>query len=329
MHIDAKCHSIHDSFKSDPDDRDKQLIEVFSSLSVVDRAYVPAQYNILFGFALNGQIKEAISGSFGNLILLLSTTIEEAEVQMISSACDAKWSYRNEHLAHIICGRNNDEIIKLKETYKKVTEGEDLEAALKKDLQRGSYRTYVKLCLTDNSMDVYDPNKKHTKENAKKVAKELYDCGEKQFGTDVDAFFGILIRSPPKFLRMIDSAYEKKYKHSITKAIKDELTFSTEIAVLYGVGMSLNPFHSVAKAMEKTFKGIGMDPIGFNALMVRYQPYLKQIAQAYEDKTNETLLERIHYEAKGAHHDLLVRILENAINDNVDEQVEVEAEELT
>ena len=131
----------------------------------------------------------------------------------------------------------------------------------------------------------------------------------------------ILVRSPPPFLRLVDAAYEKKYKKSITKAIKNELTFASEVAALYGVGMSLDPFGTIAKAMEKTFKGVGMDPIGFNSLIVRYHPYLKQIAEAYEERCGETLIERIHYEAKGSHHDLLCKIVENAINGFVDDEV--------
>jgi len=323
--VDAKCHSIHEAFKSDPDDRDKKLIKVYSTLSVIDRAFIPAQYKTLFGENLAAQIKTAISGPFGNLILSLSNTIEDAEIEMIQTALDSKWTYRNEHLLHILCGRNNEEILKLKDAYEKKTE-KKIETILKSELQKGAFRQYVTMCLQDNACEKYEPKKKHAKNNAKKVAKDLYDCGEKRFGTDNNEFLGILVRSPPPFLRQIDAAYEKNYKKSITKAIKNELKFSAEVAALYGVGMSLNPFETIVKAMEKEFKGVRMDTIGFNSLIVRYHPYLKKIAAKYEDKYGETLMERIHYEAKGHHHDLLCKIVENAVNDFVDEEVEVDEE---
>merc|ERR1711862_197316 len=65
--------------------------------------------------------------------------------------------------------------------------------------------------------------------------------------------------------------------------IKGSLTGITKTAVFHGVGMSLQPYITVAKDMERFFKGIGMDAIGFNLLVVRYQPYLRQIADACRD----------------------------------------------
>jgi len=323
--VDAKCHSIHEAFKSDPDDRDKKLIKVYSTLSVIDRAFIPEQYKVLFSEPLASQIKAAISGPFGNLILSLSYTIEDAEIEMIRTALSSNWKHRNEHLLRVLCGRGNQEIIKLKDSYEKTTE-KNMDSIVK-ELQKGAFRDYIKMCLKKNACEKYQPKKKHIKENAKKVAKELYDCGEKRFGTDNDEFLGIFVRNPPPFLRLIDAAYEEKYKKSIKKAIKNELSFSAEVAVLYGVGMSLDPFDMIAKTMEKTFKGVGMDPIGFNSLIVRYHPYLKIIAEKYEDRYNRTLLDSIHYEAKGHYHDLLCKILENAFNDVVDEEDDEEVDE--
>ena len=182
MIVDAKCHSIHEAFKSDPDDRDKKLIKVYSTLNVIDRAYVPAKYKELFGDELAPQIKGSVSGPFGHLILLLSDTIEQSEIQMIQTALDSKWSHRNEHLLRIICGRKNQEIEILKKTYKERTD-KDLDSVMKKEAQKGAFRTYIKMCLKDDAMQEYDPDGKHTRENSKKVAKKFYDCGEKKYGT--------------------------------------------------------------------------------------------------------------------------------------------------
>ena len=249
--VDAKCHSIHEAIKSDPDDRDKKLIKIYSSLSVVDRAFIPEQYETLFSETLASVIETAISGPFGSLIVSLSYTIEDSESEMIQTALDddSKWSCRNDHLLRVLCGRNNEEIIKLKETYEKTTE-KNMDSIMLKELQKGAFHTYMKMCLKTNACEKYDPKKKHTKDNAKKFAKELSDGKQ-----DTDDLLGIFVRSPPTFLRQIDQAYEKKYKKSVTNSIKKGLKSSTEDAVLYGVGMSLDPFENVAIAMEKTFKG--------------------------------------------------------------------------
>ena len=69
-----------------------------------------------------------------------------------------------------------------------------------------------------------------------------------------------------------------------------------------------------------------MDHIGFNSLIVRYHPYLKKIAEKYEDKYGETLIERVRSEAKGCYRDLVFKIIENVINDFVDEEDDEEKE---
>ena len=47
-----------------------------------------------------------------------------------------------------------------------------------------------------------------------------------------------------------------------------------------------------------------MDHVGFNSLIVRHHPCLKKIAEKYEDKYGETLIERVRSEAKGCYRDL-------------------------
>merc|ERR1712228_402639 len=98
-----------------------------------------------------------------------------------------------------------------------------------------------------------------TKTKAKEKAVELYDAGEGKYGTDYDNFFKLLLEPPPPFLRDIDEAYREKYKKSIFKAIKNELTFTAESAVLYSAGLAVDPYQTIAKEIQIKFKGIGMD----------------------------------------------------------------------
>ena len=58
--------------------------------------------------------------------------------------------------------------------------------------------------------------------------------------------------------------------------------------------MLLDPFENVAIEMQKKFKGVIMDHIGFDSLIVRCHTHLKRTAEKFEDKYGKTSTEIAH-----------------------------------
>lgn len=78
----------------------------------------------------------------------------------------------------------------------------------------------------------------------------------------------------------------------------------------FTVGLSLDPWNTLAELFESTMAGIGTDETALNAAVVRYHAYLGRIKPAYEAKYKMSLHERIKSETDGDYQDLLLHVLE-------------------
>jgi len=82
---------------------------------------------------------------------------------------------------------------------------------------------------------------------------------------------------------------------------------------LYGVRIAIDPFTAMAVALNDMVKGVGMDEVGFSQCIVRFQPYLRQVNEAFLNKFGKDLEKLIRYETTGIFTNLLIAIVENAV----------------
>jgi len=288
-------------------ERDKKLIDVYATLSVIDREYVPGRYEEMFGVNLRREISRHLKGDFGKLIGYLSVPIAEAEVIMLDEAL--KLRLRDNYISRILCGRTNEDMQKLKDKYREINHQSLEDAVFGKLGKLTTLGPYYRICF-DGIVEKYEPKGKHKKNRADDIAQQIYDAGEGKWGTDTSVFLNLLCSAPPAFLRLVNQSYQKNHKSSLFRAIINELIGSNEYAVLYGIGMTIDPWLTVGKAIYVLYKGLGMDSFGVNMMIVRYEPYLQNVCAAYENKYRETLLDRIEHETlgTGSYHDLLERI---------------------
>lgn len=332
--VDDKCTRINNALSLTKKERDKKLIDVYATLNVIDREYVPQRYEEMFGINLRREMSRHLKGDFGKLIEYLSVPIIEAEVIMIDNAL--KLRIRDNYLSRILCGRTNEEIKMLKEKYREINHRSLDDSVFAKLGTLTSLGPYYRLCF-EGIVEKYEPKSKHKKNKADDIAQQIWDAGEGKWGTDTAVFLNLLCSTPAPLLRQVNQAYQKNHKSSINRAIINELIGSNEIAVLYGVGMYIDPWLTVSKAIYALYKGLGMDALGVNMMIVRYEPYLKHVCAAYESKYRETLHDRIEHETigTGSYHDLLERIyyetnpnLKNGGIDNKKNKKNIPLEEL-
>lgn len=82
------------------------------------------------------------------------------------------------------------------------------------------------------------------------------------------------------------------------------------IVSLDTVRLCLDPFHLIAEHFESTMKGLGTDEKGLSAAVVRYQPWLPEIAKSYEGLYRRSLKERIEGEVSGDFRKLLLALFD-------------------
>jgi hypothetical protein len=153
----------------------------------------------------------------------------------------------------ILCGRDNDEIVKLKETYFSMY-SDDLGVKLAGELN-GDFERMVFWSIQGLEKE-YD-EEYFTEEKAEADAVAFYEAGQGSFGTDEASIFKIIGESPPEHLEKVNTIYTEKYEVTLLGALKDEVTGDAGRAARYAVGMKLKPFRTAAEHIADTCAGFG------------------------------------------------------------------------
>mmetsp|Transcript_4210 Transcript_4210/g.5504 ORF Transcript_4210/g.5504 Transcript_4210/m.5504 type:complete len:168 (+) Transcript_4210:3-506(+) len=157
--------------------------------------------------------------------------------------------------------------------------------------------------------EVYDPSY-HNASKAEEDAKSFYKNGQgKKFGTDEDALFEIMCKSPPQYLQMIDNAYVANYNINLEKALEKELRGKTEKAAIFTLGMKLSPYETVAKLIKSTCAGMGTDELGLSCAILRYQHILPRVMIEHTKLSSKTIGDRIASETSRDFRELLLEMV--------------------
>ncbi|OQR86363.1 annexin [Achlya hypogyna] len=304
--IDNWCNEIYSACAGFGTD-EARLTKLIGTKTASERAYIALRYPELHNKSLYSEMKGETSGDYGKLLQLLAQPLEEAEALIIRDA--TKGAGTTEKLLYpVLGGRTNEELNILKKAFFKVYEN-DMVVTLADDLG-GDLKTFV-LAVVNQMTQEYNPAI-HTQAKAAEIADIIYKAGEGKWGTDESAFCNALCSIPPQFMATVNAAYVAKHGNSLERAIEKEFGGKAEDAILYHVGMILNPIETIAVQFERTMKGMGTDEYGLSAAIVRYQRYLPQVAQVYQSKYGKSLRDRIHGETSGNYRDLLLTILEHS-----------------
>lgn len=305
--IDAACEAIYEATKGLGTD-ERALIDTLGSKNVKERFLISYRYKEMYGKELKELMKSENSGDFGFLTQLLALPAPEAEAKIIRKA--TKGLGTNEQLLwSVICGRSNEEIQILKKTYFK-RYNKDLVALVGSELS-GDIKKLHMACL-QGMEEKYDPGY-HNASKAEEDAITFYKRGQgKKFGTDEQALFEIICKSPPQYLQMVDDAYVSKYNVNLEQALEKELRGKAEKAAIFTLGMKLHPYETVAKHIKSTCAGMGTDELGLSCAILRYQHILPRVMIEHTNLTSKTVGDRIADETRGDYRDLLIEMVKVA-----------------
>jgi hypothetical protein len=135
----------------------------------------------------------------------------------------------------VICGRENEEIVKLKATYFSMF-SEDMSIKLAGELG-GDFERMIFWCLQGLEKE-YDTDF-FSDEKVEADAEAFHKAGEGSFGTDEASLFRIIGESPAQHLEKVNSVYVDKYEITLIGALNKEVGGDAGRAARYAVGMKL------------------------------------------------------------------------------------------
>lgn len=273
------------------------------------RYLINVRYEALFGKDLRKvMLSECGNGKLGVALQLLALPPDEAEAVMLHRAMRGSGT-RERFLWPVLCGRDNQEMVQLKEQYFKFYD-KDLAVHLAGEL-RGDFERLMFHSL-QASEEPFDDDY-HTDEKAEHDAEMFRAAGEEKFfGTDEKSLFEIIAKSPPVYLEKINKIYVERNERTLISALESELGGDVEKGSMHAVGMKIKPAETVAKLIKSSCAGFGTDEIGLACDIIRYQPLLKDANEAHQELYSKSIQDRIKDEVGGDYESLLCAIVDFA-----------------
>jgi len=296
--IDAAAEKLRKAMKGMGTD-EKDLISVLGGYSPLQMNQIINGYEKKYGRSLYEDVKSETSGNFQKLCCALSMPIVEYDCECLHKAI-AGLGTDEKCLIEILVGRTNSDIRALCEAYKRKY-GKELKDDVKGDTSGYTYRLF-KVLLQANRDESNSPR------NVEADAEALYKAGEGRIGTDEMAIINLLCGLPDAHLRQVFDFYEKKYGHSVEKAISKEFSGDIMKTLTSLVTSIRNKAEYIADLFEKSMKGLGTDDEKLIRLVVRHrhEQVITPIKIAYENKYGKSLAKRIKGDTSGDYCKLLL-----------------------
>jgi hypothetical protein len=292
--IDEICNEIHEACKGWGTSEDR-LVEAIANTTGEERKLISLRYEEIYEKDLRQLMKkECGNNSFGAALQYLALGPVEAECRMLKKAVDGLGS--NELMMYsILCGRSNADMELLKKTYYKLYT-DDLVSRMGGEV--GGDMKQILVSCVQAAEEEFDPDY-HTEDKAKEDAEQIYDAGQGRWGTDESGMAKIIVMSPPKYLKILNSVYADIYGYTLFKAFEEEMGSLAGEAALFTLGMKLKPYETVAKLIKKACAGFGTDELLLTCSIIRYQDLLGHVAVAHEQLFEKSLHARVRDESGG------------------------------
>uniref|UniRef100_A0A8C5M462 Annexin n=1 Tax=Leptobrachium leishanense TaxID=445787 RepID=A0A8C5M462_9ANUR len=237
------------------------IIDVLVNRSLAQRQEIKSAYKTTVGKDLEDDLKSELSGNFENVVVGLLTPITLYDVQELKKAMKGAGTDEG-CLIEILASRSADEIKNINITYR-LKYGKSLEDDICSDTSFMFQRVLVSLSAGGRDQG------KHVDDSlAKQDAKDLYEAGEKKWGTDEVKFLTILCTRNRNHMLKVFDEYKKVAKKDIEASIKSEMSGHFEDALLAIVKCTRSRPAYFAERLYKSMKGLGTDDSTLIRVMV-------------------------------------------------------------
>lgn len=279
---------------------EQALIDIIVKRSNSQRVEIRKRYKTMFGKDLMNDLKSELSGNLEDCLLALLEPASLYDAKCLRRAMRGAGT-DEESLIDILCTRTNKEIAEIKKSYTEYYK-RDLEKDCVSETSGHFKRLLVSMCQGNR-----DETATVNVEKAKKEAQDLFQAGEKKWGTDESRFNVVLAsRSFPQ-LRATFDEYVRISQRDILNSIDREMSGDLRAGFKCIVQCSRNPAEYFADRLWKSMKGAGTDDATLVRIVVsRSEIDLVEIKAAFLQKYHKTLYKMIQGDCSGDYKKLLL-----------------------
>ncbi|XP_034508252.1 annexin A4-like, partial [Ailuropoda melanoleuca] len=251
---------------------------------------------------LEEDLKSELTGKFEKVIVGLLMPLAQYDAQELKYAMKGAGTDEG-CLIEILASRSPEEIRLINATYRHKY-GKSLEDDICSDTSMMFQRVLVSLSAggRDTGSNVDDAL-------AKKDAQDLYEAGEKKWGTDEVKFLSILCTRNRKHLLKVFEEYKKISKKDIEASIKSEMSGNLEDALLAVVMCIKNRPAYFAERLYKSMKGLGTDDDTLIRVMVsRCEVDMLEIRSQFKKMYGKSLHSFIKGDTSGDYRKILLKL---------------------
>jgi len=297
--IDAKV--LYKAMKGFGTDEDK-IINVVAYRSSAQLMQVEKKFNTMYGDDLSKWLEKELKGKLERVVLGRFYGPRGYQAMILRRAM-AGMGTDEKALVDVICTKNKYEMEMVKRAY-----GALYERDLIKDLQSecsGDFKR-IMVSLASAGRDT----KPVDEDLAKEDAKDLYDAGQGQWGTDEGTFNRIFAgRSFPQ-LRATMKAYKKKTGEDMDEVIDKEMGGNLKDAFLTLVRYIQDPITYYSEVLYRSMKGLGTDDDRLiRTVLSRCEIDLGEIKERFEKLHQKTLDKAIKGETSGDYEKIMLALV--------------------
>ncbi|CAH1255322.1 ANXA7 [Branchiostoma lanceolatum] len=260
----------------------------------------------MFGDDLLERLKGELKGDFEETVLALMTPPVEYQARCLKAAMEGAGT-SEDVLIEIMCTKNNEEIEELKAAYSELYDGNSLEDDIENETSGHFKRLLVSLCNAQREEGGEDDV---DEDQAEEDAREIYEAGEGQRGTDESKFNSVLALRSFAHLRAMFEKYNDLAGQSIDSMIDDECDGPVKDGYLAIVSCVRNLPGFFSKRINDACKGWGTDDTTLiRCIVSRSEIDLVQVKAVFEDRYGRTMAEAVEDECKGDYKNMLLAII--------------------
>eukprot|EP01135_Chromosphaera_perkinsii_P004893 Nk52_evm13s303 gene=Nk52_evmTU13s303 len=282
---------------------EKAIISVLAHRSTEQRVRIKIMFKQMYGKDLVKELKSELSSHFEDCCVALLKTSAEYDAYSLRHAMKGMGT-DEKVLIEIICTRTNQQLKEIVAQYK-LDYARDLEKDIVSETS-GHFKRILVSCLQAHRDESQDINM----DKVKKDAQDLYQAGEKKWGTDESKFNMILATRSYDHLRAVFNEYIKISGRDIERAIEKEMSGNLEDGMKAVVKTARNRPEFFAERLHKAMKGMGTDDKSLLRIIIsRCEVDMVEIKQEYSRLYKVSLAHAIEKDTSGDYKRILVAMV--------------------
>ena len=285
---------------------DRALLALLSTHTADQRLATAKMYKTAFGRDLRKDLKSETGGNFE----------EAVKSMMFDTATFDAWCLRKSMkgagtdeaaLIEVVCTKTNAEMLAINRAYSELYFGRVLEKDIISETS-GHFKRLLISCIQGNRQE----NTAVDMAKAKKEAQQIYDAGEKKWGTDESVFNKVIsLRSRPQLLATFKE-YRKIAQYDITRSIEHEMSGDLKRSMKAVVQCIKDRPTYFAERLYTAMKGMGTaDDRLIRIVIGRSEIDLEEIKERFFDMYNKSLKKMITDDISGNYKRLIVAIVKD------------------